>query len=745
MQSGDLVTSDVTGFTSTVLVNGTPRAHESWSIDRAIAGDLPAQVVAGSDIKQASGTIVWAEQADVSDAAPNPWNASAGWLPRPGDWVVIEVTDGVTKWPQFAGVIDETSGDVGGLPQSTIVDYIDWLNRPFNHSTVLRLHPPRSEGAEYMGVGMSASYLIDRLFRSSGFYATPRMEEGVVFSAPLQTSTWPEYGLLNSAGSSTGGAATHGSNYPAPWGRSLANFTASYTPQGGAIKPSDPVQLTAVVAPDHAGNFTLQCWWGDVRVQLAVSASRGAIARLGTTEVCRVALGEATVVQLLVKNGAWTLKTDTGATATGAAAIAAGGVATTVTTTGDENTRVAGLQVSKPSAASEFQSIAHKPSAYQGQGGFLGLMDIMPSITGRTVIDVLTEVSDSILAPFWFDEKGKLVMYGSDILRGRAPVQTVTTLDDITKLTWRDTRLGVRSSVTVKYRYPAINRSKYANILLWQGSGETMESSQEKEMFAKEPSDEDWAEVDHGAVAAAGGFAAFNAGRGTWLASYLEDASGNWVPSNGYVTWDGIRTLDDETRLFRVVVGKLPAGSKVVLGTPEDAANYSPRMRGIDMPVLRGRARVKWADMRLASSITGPAGFAALEHDAGPWSVQADNTVVQTRLADFIALQVSTPQPVITGMGVTYDPRRQLGDVITIKSPNLMGVELRALIVGINNSAGTAFSQSLDVRIISAKSTYASYDELAAVWAGGNYDSLNAAWAALNYDALTANPLEVTP
>ena len=88
-----------------------------------------------------------------------------------------------------------------------------------------------------------------------------------------------------------------------------------------------------------------------------------------------------------------------------------------------------------------------------------------------------------------------------------------------------------------------------------------------------------------------------------------------------------------------------------------------------------------------------------MEHDCGCWGVQTENTLIQQRLADYIAFQVSTPSPAITGMGVIYDPRRQLGDVITIKSPTLLGVELRALIVGIQNEARDGFIQSLSARL----------------------------------------------
>lgn len=744
MQAGNLVSSDVSAFTSRVLVSGVERAHESWSINREIVGDLPEQVVGGSGIKQATGTIVWADQPDVSDTAPNPWNAGAGWLPKPGEQVIIRVGDGVSEWRQFVGVIDETTGDVGGSPQSTIIDYTDWLNRPFNHSTMLRLHPPKTEGAAYMGVGLSPAYLIDRLFRRASMFATPAMEPGVVMSAPLQTSTWPEYGIITAAGSDSTGGSTHGGNERVEWGWALRNFTATYTPQG-SISRSDPVQMTAMASAAHAGSFTMDANYGAMKLRLWINSGRAAVAMLDGAEVCRLPLGEGTIVSLLVKNGLWTLKTNTGRTATGTRVLPAGDALASVIIIGDTGSRIAGVQVAKPTALSEFQSVNHQPSAYQESGILLGIQDAMPSIVNRTVADVLDEISKATLSPFWYNEEGKLVMYGSDVLRKQPPVQTVTTLDDITKLSWTDSRLGVRSNVTVKYQYPAINRSRYANVLLWQGSGETMVSGQEKELFAKESNDEDWVEPDDFTVSNAGGTAAFNAGRGSWVSTHLEDSSGGFIGSAGYATWSPMRVIDDETRLFKVVVGSLPAGYQLVLATPKEATNYSPRMRGVNMPVLRGRGRVEWADMTLTSAITGPTGFPALEHEVGPWSVQADDIFIQQRIADFIASQVSTPQPVIENLGVIYDPRRQLGDVITVSSPKLMGVELRCLIVGINNSAADSFTQSLSVRIISAKSTFTTYDQLAEAWVGGNYASLQTAWAALNYNALEANPLEVTP
>ncbi|MEE2568610.1 hypothetical protein V1638_04260 [Pseudarthrobacter sp. J64] len=673
---------------------------------------MPEQVVAAAGIKQATGKIVWAEGPDVTDKAVTPWNQNGQWLPAQGEQVVIYAGDGVNEWPQFVGVIDETAGSVGGQIESSIVDYIDYLNRAVSHETVLRLHPPKTEGGAYIGAGMGSAYAIDRAFRACGFYATPRMESGAVLSVPCQNSMWPEYGVIAEAGAmSTSGTNTHADNHRATWGWCVSDFVCTYTPQG-TIAPGDPVQLTARISTEHNGNFTLNAWYGSTRVQLAVSGSRTAIARLDSTDVVTLVMESGfTIVTLLIKNGTWTLKTNGGATATGSATIPAGANLTSISTTADEAARVAGLQVSRPPAGQEFGSLGHSSSAYQETGLFAGLMDVLPSYVDRPAVELLTEISKANLAPFWFNEFGQLRMIGSDILRNQAPVQTVTTLDDIFELAWENTRLGMRSRVTVKYRFPVLNRSRYSNVLLWQGGGETMESQQEKAMFAETPDGEDWAEIDHFAVSNAGGLTAFNEGRGTWIGGFLEDSAGNWTAATGYYVASGIQTISTRARLFEIETLVLPAGKKFVLATPDDAVNYFPRFRGMAYPVLRGRAKVQWIDKTLASATTGPYGFPELEHDAGPWGVQTANTIIQQRIADYIAGQVTKPAPTITNMRVHPDPRRQLGDVITISSPKLMGITITALIVGIHNAHSDAFTQTISVRIIAATSLYTTYAE----------------------------------
>lgn len=726
MQVGSLSGGDVQQLTSRITVGGVTRAHKTWEITRELAGDMPDQVVAAAGMRQATGKIVWAEGDDVTSGAVNPWNTGSGWLPKQGEIVAIYVSDGVTEWPQFAGVIDDNEGELGGLPATTIVDYIDFLNQPISHETVFWLHPPKSEGGEMMGVGLSAGYAVDRALRACRIYATPKMETYCVWSVPGQMSLWPELGTVRSSVAYSGLPKLGPSNWDASWGKCQGDFDATYTPGGIFPSGSSPIQLTARVDAAHAGSFTLNAFFDTIKVQLSIPGDGTAVGRLNGTDAVTLSIGTAsTIVTLRVAGGVWTLKTSGGAAATGSLAVPSGTNLSSIQITAAPEARVAGMQVSSAPTGYEFQSLGHVDMYYQDTGLFVGVMDAMPAFVNKKAIDLLTEISKASLSAMWFNERGQLRFIGSDVLRGQAPAQTITTLDDIYALSWKDSRLGMRSQVRVNYRLPASNKSRYSNVTLWQGSGETMESNQEKVLFAETPDDEGWAEIDHFAVSNAGGLTAFNQGRGTWVGGYLEDASGNFSSGTGYITWDDIVTVSERVRKFRAVTGTLPAGKSMVLGTPDDAANYFVRFRGIGVPILRGRGRVKFADASVVSTTTGPAGFPELVHDAGFWSARSVDAVAQTNQADYIASMVTTPSPTITGMRVGYDPRRQLGDVITISSPNLMGVTINALITGVRNSAGDSYTQTLAVRIISATSTFTTYEQFNAAGGQLTYDQWN--------------------
>src|SRR5699024_2406247 len=163
------------------------------------------------------------------------------------------------------------------------------------------------------------------------------------------------------------------------------------------------------------------------------------------------------------------------------------------------------------------------------------------------------------------------------------------------------------------------------------------------------------------------------------------------------------------------------------------------------LPVVRGMGRGEWVDAMYRAN-AGPAHASVLSHDLGYWGHEyfGGGSVAQ-RIGDYLAQMVTSPQPTITDLGVIYDPRRQVGDVYTLRS-EWIGIELRCLVTAISEDHGDGSHQSLTVRVISATSIRpVTYDDLAAAWGTGNYEGLQAAWAALNYTALEANPLEGAP
>ena len=166
--------------------------------------------------------------------------------------------------------------------------------------------------------------------------------------------------------------------------------------------------------------------------------------------------------------------------------------------------------------------------------------------------------------------------------------------------------------------------------------------------------------------------------------------------------------------------------------------------RGKEANRLRAKGVFQKVDLELDPITAGPTGK-TLEFDAGIWSSVRYSTEAQENLGQYLADQVANPDPIITGLEVTYDPRRQLGDVIRIES-DLMGVSLNVLICGIHCTGEPGnYQQSLTVRVISADTTkYLTYGDF--VQAFPNTLSYQA-WIDLHlpadtYQDFIENPLE---
>ena len=728
MQAGNLVTSDAMAYTSRVLVAGVQREVVSWSVNRDLSGDLPAQVVAASGITQATGSIVFAGE-DVEDTARNPWNKSTGWLPAEGDRVEIYAGDGATEWKQFHGLIDKTTGSIGEGFQSTIIDDYDKLSAPFAHDALLRVMPPLSDGDARRGVGLSTAYYINAAMRDAGLYATPVGEYDSAVHVPFQGSAWPLYGTLREASNYTGTGGSHHSTWDAPWGYSAGNFNLTYGPRV-SYPESTPVQLTAMIAPDHTGNFFLTAYYGpDNTLSLSVTSVKNIYVRINGVVVASLALWDSTIVTALYKGGVVTLRVNDGREAVWSGTIG-GSALSTIVTTGDESTRVAGLQVSHPNTVSrEFASLSWVPNAVpdyrSGALLLLGLMDAGPAIEDTTCGEILERISKATLTPMWFDETGIFRVAGSPWLRAKLPVETVSTLDDVTSLDWESGLLSSRSRVTVEGDIPAINFSRWRTRVAYRGSG-SLKSEDTDEQFIGPDDGTDWIMLDETlTMLGTSNWDVYNANLDS-VAGVTYTASGETTSDAGLTTTVTLEKLGLRKYKLTHQAGTFPADVNAELTTSPTSELLYPRNRDKGLPRLNARAIVTWAKKKVTPSGVGGVG-PELTHEAEMWVNRSNEPEILERIANFIQSQTTKPLPTITGLSIVPDPRLQLGDRITISSPDFMGVSLNALIVGVDSSFGGSYEQSLTVRVTGATSTFTTYAEFNASGGALTY----AQWQAL--------------
>lgn len=705
MQPGSLITSDSQAWESRLTVNGVVWPHDSWSVDRDLNGDLPAQVAAVNGVTQATATIVWAPREDVTESGDNPW-ADPDLYPPSGSRVEIWVGDGVSEWRQFYGVIDQTTGSIGSGFQSSCIDDYDQLSKTFSHDALLRIMPPSVTGGSVRGTGLVASYYVDTALRVAGFYATPPDEFRPALHVPCQGSMWPYLGVRGTLTSGQGydGSFLHARNFSAPWGWAVSNFRNVYAPRLRMTR-STPLQMTFLMAANHAGQFTFDVWYGSVRVRLAAWGSRNVDAYVGSTRVCGLKaaqLEDATIITLLVKNGQWTLRANNDAQATGTATIGSSAQMGDIEVAAHNDARVAGLQVSHPSVAThEFASLSFKPTARMrltGSDGstFMGLMEAGRPIQDETCIEVIKRVCDATLTAAWIDEDGVFQIAPSMVLNNQTPARTVTTVDDITELSWRDSLLGTRSRVTVKHNVPAISLRGTRSVTMYEGRSSSLDSGEEQVEFIGPGSDEDWINVNSYMNNLNPAWSPFNKGTETYGGVFYS-VDGDEVINTDYQTVVSMERVNLTRWKITHEVGNLPFGVVANTATSPSASTLWPHRRNQPLPVVRAFGKVTWAEEETALVTAGGVG-PDLTFDAGEWNSLLTTGVIDS-MAAWLATQTSVPQPVITGLGVLPDPRIQLGDMVRIQS-DLMGVELTGLIVSQSASFNAGrFELSLGVRI----------------------------------------------
>lgn len=729
MQPGALTASDVQSYSTRILVNGVQR-YGAWNTDRELSGDLPAQVVAVSGVTQATGNIEWFREEHVATTPMQPWNPPA-WFPARGDRVEIFVSDGVTEWKVFRGVIDRTTGSVGSGFKSTVIDDYDKLSAGVEHQALLRVMPPHAwDGSEpYRSVGLHPLYYVDYALRQAGFHSTPPREYDSLVFAPLQGSWWPHYSTVTST-------YGNGLNAPAPWGLGRRDGGAIYAP---ASNPGMgvTVQMSALIAPDHSGPADFFLDYGPASadsIRLSVSSSREAVVRINNVTICSLPMGSGTVISMLAKGGTISLKTDTGASSSGAFTPSGSGLSSIRVNTG-EMANIGGFQASRPSTVShEHISTRWKPSAVLDTSSLYlsGIIDGAPAIENKTAAELLTEIGEATLSGMWIDETGVFRWVASDALRSKAPVRTVTTLQDVLSLDWEDGLLSTASKVTVSYQKPSITKSRWRNTVLagWEGStSQSLKSGDEVELFL-EPEDGSYWIMPSFSFLEVGG--TVNSWSGTnnpayGLVGLYFSADGGTTDQNGLTCAITTSQIGLQKALVKYVAGSWPSDVEGVLSTSPVNSSIFPKNRDKSLPRMIGRGILKYTEQKVTATGAGGPG-PELVHDMGVWGSRTDTTDIQDRLAAYLQAQTAKPEPAITGLGIIPDPRLQLGDVITVES-DLFGVTMNTLVTSVRMSHGVdGLAMELAVRVISVNrnsTTYAQYDQTL------NNDLTYAQWQAL--------------
>lgn len=770
MQSGSL-RSGILAWSYTVVVAGVTRVAESLSWDGEISSDLPDSVAGVSGVSARTGTIRWAPQQAVQASPVSPWQRRAGWPPVPGDRVTVTVSDGSTSWRVFTGRIDSTEGDPTSLT-SRIVDDIDRLERLVSIPPAAELMPGPFNEADpdatwaHVGTALEPWHVAYRAMRAAGYgLAVPRQTAGTrLVETELQGSLVPSVGRLAVASADKALGWAPGFTY-------LASGTIRYVPDS-VISPGGlrlwlhwtGTQGAISVGFDNGRNIALRGSRSGNTVTLTYTVRNGGfdgpVAAEATLTVT-VPTGAPSWVEMFIRPddpGDRTVRivapTDGATTSTpnGSIAVTRSVPLTYAVGAGLEDVRVLGGTVAAQAGSislsdwNAMTSTTAAPGINAWGQGLVREMGASTTILDRKASNILAEVGSATLTGMWLDELGVLQWAPSNVLHAGTSVKTVTTRD-IFSLGWVESLQAMRSQVKAAYRRAGITLSERIETLLYQpdnaqqiGAGEVIED------FIGPDGDEEWFEPDLSWSRAGLGSSwnvNFNLGRNSWFSGVYRSAN-----DDDLYYWDGwnvpqslsIGTEEIEPG-HRWLLRLVNSGTRdLTLATPPAWSSLYAKWRSVPLPILRGRGRVHFADATVVADSAAPSWAPVLDHDMGVYGKKTD----AYRVAQWLAARLGSPLITLTNLDIDYDPRLQLGDVITVDSTDFMGFSVDALIIGKSESHAPypdGSQMSLTVRVLNVRTVHTSYEDFENAYQGDTYGALESAWSAATYSALEANPL----
>lgn len=692
----------------TVTVDGTTREATAVSTVRELGG---GGVPGLSATAAAEGSVAWAQLANSSSAtAFSPSTRTGNWPPAPGSTVQANVGTQLESFRALTGVIDGSSAGSDGIISSSIIDPVDRLHRRINLPAYLHSMPPIVDGGVPINVGMSSDWVADIVLRRCAYFTTPYMAAGMSgVNVPGTGSMTPERGTVTTA-SQYGASAFAAQFLGSEWGWGIHSADATYTPEG-TITAASGFTIAVMVAGRHENLATVTAVEGAGSWVLSVHTNQALSLAYNGTAVVSLPSGPTRRVEARISAGSVVLATDDGRSASGPHPAPS-----PVTTVPVSSVRVA----VQAGANIGGVMVANMPNGHFNSyplnakivGGTLLNPSLLasPRIDNRDALDVLAEIAEATCRAFWWDEDGTFQWHPGDVLLGRAPVHTLTSLDSLIDLGWSESLRDTYRAVNVSHSTPSVTRSRTPNVLVWQGSGSSLDSGQYAEEIASPSTNEEWIRPQWSPTLADSIYSLeHNMGRRSVWGGVVSDGTvTEWAHISGVLTL-GLQAIGNMAMKYMYQAGSIPAGKSVQLALPNSEADSVvwSRWRNEKLPIIRAYGRVDWADASVSAG-AGPAAGGDYSHDGGKW-VQGVSGETPGRIAAFLAEWLCTPRAKATGVRVVHDPRIQVGDVHLVRDEHAHGVELKVLITRVAQSVSAGeSSMELDFFVIDGKAAFVS-------------------------------------
>lgn len=639
-------------------------------------------------------TIEWADPQDVTADAPEPFSGES-WLPEPGATVVIETGDGALDqwWVQHRGVVDDTTGSLAdGTAVTTTVDRIEDLSGRVTAGAILAKQPPYSNASTYREVGMQSTYLVDRFLRrvqgdtGVGWNATPDRTWETIGSTPNMGSLWPEVGMLTDTGTSAPawGSSSYGV-YP-------ANFTADYNLISGT---ATEVIVSFAIITGGSTSSTLYVVDGDTKgVRIGYDPASNTVT-FGTWGVAggasfSIPRGGATRAALHFKRNTTTSQTLTVRLSTGAESTQAtsatdyptGWSATRALVRATSGGRIGWWMVEgdKPADPAYRWATLNSTAKARIRVGAMPWWRASRTVSFAVVSEWLAEQVDAECAAMWLDEDDVMQWAGRGVLEAQSPAQTVTTALDVDDIQWESRRRSMARSVWVSYLDGRIDMGYQGQITrnLWENADCDLGPGETEVFTVTTPDDEDWLQVDtspHKVDSWANSSDWYRLGS-IYGGTRYNDANGEgqaWEPFIGCT----INRVNSGTLEVTVnTSASIPGSQRTKTIMPKDANAFS-RLNNPAL-VLRGRARTKWVEAERSASAGASSGQSRYNHDVS-WRVQ-DHSGELDLLVNFLRDVVGSTNPTVTGLVLSHDPRRQIGDKVRVEDRHVTGLWIDVLV-----------------------------------------------------------------